>query len=150
MNIPAGFFRSLVLILLCFSSAIAQETIVRGKVTDAGSGDPIPFVNVIFKGTTTGGTTDFDGKFTIRAIKGTDSIAASYIGYITRTKAIKRGVDQVVNFQLTEEKTNLQEVVVKAGENPAWPILRGIVKNRDLNDKRRLEAYEYDVYTKTE
>ena len=150
MNIPVSFFRSLVLILLCFSSAIAQETIVRGKVTDAGSGDPIPFVNVVFKGTTTGGTTDFDGKFTIRAIKGTDSIAASYIGYITRTKAIKRGVDQVVNFQLTEEKTNLQEVIVKAGENPAWPILRGVVKNRDLNDKRRLEAYEYDVYTKTE
>ncbi len=36
----------------------AQEIIVLGKVTDAGSGDPIPFVNVIFKGLGTGATTD--------------------------------------------------------------------------------------------
>ncbi len=129
---------------------MAQETIVRGKVTDAGTGDPIPFANVVFRGTTTGGTTDFDGKFTIRAIKATDSIVASYIGYRSRTKAIKRGVDQTINFQLAEEKTNLQEVVIKAGENPAWPILRGVVDNRNNNDKRKLEAYEYDVYTKTE
>ncbi len=129
---------------------MAQETIVRGKVTDAGTGDPIPFANVVFRGTTTGGATDFDGKFAIRAIKATDSIVASYIGYRSRTKAIKRGVDQTINFQLAEEKTSLQEVVVKAGENPAWPILRGVVDNRNNNDKRKLEAYEYDVYTKTE
>ena len=39
---------------------------------------------------------------------------------------------------------------MKAGENPAWEILRGIVGNREKNDKRNLTAYEYDVYTKTE
>lgn len=150
MKIPAAFFRFLALIVVTVTPTLAQETIVRGKVTDAGTGDPIPFANVVFKGTTTGGTTDFDGKFTIRAIRATDSIIASYIGYRPRSKAVKRGIDQVINIQLTEEKTNLQEVVVKAGENPAWPILRGVVDNRDKNDKRRLDAYEYDTYTKTE
>ncbi len=150
MKILVGFFRFLAFILFATTAALGQETIVRGKVTDANSGDPLPFVNVVFKGTTTGGTTDFDGKFVIRAIKATDSVVASYIGYQPRTKKIKKGVDQVVNFQLMEERTNLQEVVVKAGENPAWEILRGVVKNRDLNDKRKLDAYEYDVYTKTE
>lgn len=149
MKILVGFFQFLTFIFFAATS-LAQETIVRGKVTDANSGDPLPFVNVIFKGTTTGGTTDFDGKFTIRAIRATDSIVASYIGYQPRSKAIRKGVDQVVNIQLDEEQTNLQEVVVKAGENPAWPILRGVVNNRDLNDKRKLDAYEYDVYTKTE
>ena len=150
MNIPTGFFRSLPFIFFAVTASFAQETIVRGKVTDAGSGDPLPFVNVVFKGTTTGGTTDFDGKFVIRALKPTDSVIATYIGYHPRAKKIKKGVDQVINFQLSEEKTNLQEVVVKAGENPAWEILRGVVRNRDLNDKRKLNAYEYDVYTKTE
>lgn len=150
MKILTGFFLFLGFIFVSAITSFSQETIVRGKVTDAGSGDPLPFVNVVFKGTTTGGTTDFDGKYTIRAIKATDSVVASYIGYRSRSKAVKRGTDQVINFQLIEEKTNLQEVVVKAGENPAWPILRRVVDNRDKNDKRKLDAYEYDVYTKTE
>jgi hypothetical protein len=139
-------------IFLFFSAGLiyAQETIVQGKVTDANSGDPIPFVNVIFKGTTTGATTDFDGKFTIKTLALVDSITASFVGYKIKAKAVKRGVKQVINFQLTEDVINLQEVIVKAGENPAWEILRQIVKNKDKNDKRNLSAYEYDTYTKIE
>ena len=136
--------------ILVSVSAAGQETVVQGKVTDAGSGDPIPFVNVVFKGTGIGGTTDFDGNFTIRSTKPTDSVVASYIGYKSKAKAIKKGVRQVANFQLAEDVTHLQEVVVKAGENPAFEILRKIVKNKDLNDKRNLTAYEYDTYTKSE
>ena len=150
MKIRVVFLIFPALFILSVSGSFAQETVVRGKVTDAGTGDPIPFVNVVFKGTSTGGTTDFDGKFTIRAVKSTDSIVASYIGYKTKLRLIKKGADQVVNFQLQEDQTNLQEIVIKAGENPAWEVLRGVVKNRDNNDKRNLLAYEYDVYTKTE
>lgn len=150
LNIPSCFFNSIAFVVLTLTSSIAQETVVRGKVTDAGSGDPIPFVNVVFKGTATGGTTDFDGKFVIRSTRAVDSVTASYIGYKSRIKAIKTGSDQTINFQLEEERTHLQEVVVNAGENPAWEILRGMVKNRELNDKRNLLSYEYDVYTKTE
>ncbi len=131
-------------------SVQAQETVVTGKVTDASSGDPIPFVNVVFKGTTVGATTDFDGRFTVRTLGKTDSLTASYIGYISKSKAVKTGIKQVINFQLTEAVTNLQEVVVKAGENPAFPIMRKVVDNKNKNDKRSLSAYEYDVYSKIE
>ncbi|MBX2916960.1 MAG: carboxypeptidase-like regulatory domain-containing protein [Cyclobacteriaceae bacterium] len=130
--------------------AQAQETIVQGKVTDAASGDPIPFANVVFKGTSVGATTDFDGNFLIKTQNPTDTLIASYIGYKSRSKAVKRGVQQTINFQLTEEVTNLQEVIVKAGENPAFEILRRVVKNKNINDKRKLIAYEYDAYTKIE
>ncbi|MBY0432555.1 MAG: DUF5686 and carboxypeptidase regulatory-like domain-containing protein, partial [Cyclobacteriaceae bacterium] len=132
-------------------TSFAQEFIVQGKVTDASSGDPIPFVNVIFKGTGTGATTDFDGNFLIKSLRPTDSVMATYIGYKPKTKAIRKGVrQQVVNFQLEEDVTNLQEVVVKAGENPAFTILRGVVDNKSKNDKRSLSAYEYESYTKME
>lgn len=139
-------------VLGLFSSAtlVAQETVVQGKVTDANSGDPIPFVNVIFKGTTVGATTDFDGNYLIKISQPIDSVTASYIGYKTRTKAIKRGTTQTLNFQLAEDVVNLQEVVIRAGENPAWAILRKVVDNKKTNDKRRLSAYEYDTYTKIE
>lgn len=128
----------------------AQETIVQGKVTDASSGDPIPFANVIFKGTSIGATTDFDGNFTIRTLNPTDSIIASYIGYKPKIKAITKGIKQNINFQLVEDVTSLQEVVIKAGENPAFEILRKVVRNKSDNDKRKLTAYEYDTYTKIE
>lgn len=128
----------------------AQETVVTGKVTDAASGDPIPFANLVFKGTTTGTTSDFDGKFTIKTSKATDTLIASYIGYKSRSKKVQVGVQQVINFQLVENVTNLQEVVVEAGENPAYEIMRRVVRNKSNNDKRKLIAYEYDTYTKIE
>ena len=144
-----NFFRILLLISFLPALSLAQEIIIKGKVTDAGTGDPIPFVNVVFKGTGTGGTTDFDGNFTIMTVKFADSIVATYIGYKARSKHIVRGA-QTVNIQLDEDVTHLQEVIVKSGENPAFEILRNVVKNKDRNDKRSLAAYEYDVYTKTE
>jgi hypothetical protein len=131
-------------------SVTSGETVVQGKVTDASSGDPIPFVNVVFKGIPVGANTDFDGNFIIKTKEPIDSVVASYIGYKSRIKAIKRGVKQTVNFQLTEEATNLEEVVVHAGENPAFAILRKVVDNKKKNDKRKLTAYEYDTYTKIE
>lgn len=129
--------------------AHAQELIVSGRVTDARTGDPVPFANVVFTGTTQGGTTDFEGYFQIRTTAAIDSISASFIGYITKTKAIPAGKKQV-DFQLEENIVNLDEVVFYAGENPAYPIMRKVAANRHLNDKRSLNAYEYESYNKIE
>jgi hypothetical protein len=143
---------SFILFSSLFQLAFGQETVITGKVTDASSGDPIPFVNVVFQGTSVGMTTDFDGNFSIRslAILQSDSVVASYIGYKSKAKKIKRGAVQVINFQLQEEVTNLQEVVIKSGENPAFPIMRKIIDNKSLNDKRKLTGYEHDTYSKME
>jgi len=143
-----GFLVALFSVLV--TSLFAQETKVTGKVTDAGSGDPVPFANIIFKGTTIGVTTDFDGNFSLSTFSPSDSIFASFVGYKPRTKPVVRGVAQVINFQLQEDVVSLQEVVIVAGENPAWPILRKVIKNKSDNDKRKLAAYEYDTYTKIE
>jgi Family of unknown function (DUF5686)/CarboxypepD_reg-like domain len=143
-------FISLLVLVAVQGSLMAQETIVQGKVTDAASGDPLPFVNVFFKGTSIGSTTDFDGNYLIKTANATDSLIASYVGYRPRSKAVARGTKQVINFQLTEEMIGLQEVIVYAGENPAFEILRNVVRNKNNNDKRKLTAYEYDTYTKIE
>ncbi len=154
VSIINKYFKSVFVTLLTLfalhSELLAQETVVHGKVTDAASGDPLPFVNVVFKGTAIGTTTDFDGNFTLRSANATDSIIASYVGYKSRSKAVKRSVSQTINFQLLEESIGLQEVIVYAGENPAFDILRKVVRNKNSNDKRKLTAYEYDTYTKIE
>jgi hypothetical protein len=136
--------------VLFFPTVLAAQDIdVEGKITDANSGEPIPFANVVFKGTTVGVTTDFDGNFRLQTSMKADSILATSIGYKPRTKAVMQG-KQVINFQLEEAVTSLKELVVVAGENPAYEILRKVVRNKNRNDKRSLSAYEYDVYTKTE
>jgi hypothetical protein len=139
-----------VLILFLAFNINAQEIVIQGKVTDANSGDPIPFSNVTIKGTTVGTNTDFDGKYKIKLLKPADSIVASYIGYKSKRKKLSKALVQTIDFQLQEEVQNLQEVVIESGENPAFEILRRVVKNKDKNDKRQLSAYEYDSYSKTE
>jgi hypothetical protein len=146
-----SFRRILFTLLLLFISIVSfSQTLVKGKVIDANSGDPIPFANIIFKGTTIGTTTDFDGNYSLRSTVPVDSIIASYLGYKTRTKNVEKAAQQVINFQLEENVTNLQEIVFDAGENPAFAIMRNVVRNKGKNDKRRLSAYQYDTYTKIE
>lgn len=151
-NIVRLTVRLKVLVWLVLSpvAVLAQETVIRGKITDAFSGDPIPFVNVVFKGTSIGTTTDFDGNYVLRTSAPTDSLQASYIGYKPRTKAVQKGVSQTINFQLEEEITRLRDIVIMAGENPAFAVLRNVVKNKEFNDKRKLNAYEFDSYSKIE
>jgi hypothetical protein len=133
----------------CFT-AQAQRTTVTGKVTDAGSGDPVPFASVYFKGSGTGTTTDFEGNFTLATDKPGDSLTAAFVGYRPRTKAIKKGVTQSINFQLEENIVTLEEIVVRPGENPAIALMRQVIKNKEANDKRKLSAFEYDTYTRIE
>ncbi len=137
------------LYLLTFS-LLAQKTVVSGRVTDANTGDPIPFANLIFTGHSTGTTTDFEGFYQVEIGLKADSILCSYIGYKQKTKPVEHGATQVINFQLSEDVVNLQEIIFIAGENPAFEILRGVVQNKKINDKKTLKAYEYETYSKVE
>ncbi len=77
----------LIIMLLCTSAgAFAQASgTLKGKVKDAETGEPLPFVNVVaLQGTVqiAGTTTDFDGNYTIKPINaGTYDILFSYVGY---------------------------------------------------------------------
>lgn len=130
--------------------AFAQETVVNGRVTDAETGDPLPFVNVLFQGTYVGTTTDFEGYFSLRTNEKADSLEVSYIGYHKRVKPVVKGLVQTINFQLSSDVVSLSEVVIVAGENPAYAIIRNAVKNKKKNDKKALEAYEFESYNKLE
>jgi hypothetical protein len=55
---------------------------IVGTVTDAKSGEPLPGVNILLKGTYYGAATDFNGKFRIEDIApGTYTVSVSLIGY---------------------------------------------------------------------
>lgn len=141
--------------LSLFSSSFvfAQKTIITGKVSDAETGEGIPFANVYFKGSTSNGTTtDFDGQYKISTDNTSDSLIASFVGYSSKARFVEKGKTQVINFQLPAQVTTLREVVVSAKnyENPAWVILRNVMKYKEQNDHRNLDAYSYESYSKIE
>jgi hypothetical protein len=144
----------LIYVLFCLflfnKQNFSQTYTISGKVFDSESKEPLPFVPILIKGTTIGATTDFDGNYSITTSKLGDSLIVSYVSYKKQTKAIKRGQTQVVNFPMVLEGVNLLEVVVKAGENPAHRIIRNVIANKEFNNKRKLEAYQYESYNKVE
>lgn len=149
--------KKIVLLLLTIAltlrfDAFAQSThTIKGKVTDATTGDAVPFANIAIKGSISGGTTDFDGNYTIRYSPPADSIIVTYVGYVSKTKAIVQNqAEQSIDIQLTPDVLQLREVKVYAGENPAYAIIRKIIANRKINNPEKLEAYECESYTKVQ
>ena len=139
---------SLIAILAGFSTQ--AQTVISGTVTDSESGETIPFVNIYIKGTTAGATSGISGNYRISTTQVGDTLIASYIGFIPQKVAIKPGQTQTIDFALQSELVDLQELVFEAGENPAYPVMRSVVRNKKLNDKRSLDNFEYDSYTKIE
>jgi hypothetical protein len=140
--------------LLCFLAGIiatSAQVTIKGKIIDASTGEGMPFVNIAFKGTTIGTTTDFDGFYKLVTVKPGDSLTVSYVGYKTVTKAIQKGVTlQTIDFQLESTETKLDEVKFIFKEDPAYPIMRKVIANKPKNEKRALEAYQYESYVKIE
>lgn len=96
-------------------SSFGQTASISGVVTDQGSGIPLIGVNVVVEGTSNGSVTDFDGNYTIvspNTLQGKNLIF-SFVGYKTVTVNVKSD-SQVVNVQMEEDATGLDEVVVTA------------------------------------
>ena len=138
-------------ILLGYSGLYAQNpTEISGIVTDDSVENPIQFVNIYFEGTSEGTVTDETGKFFLKSKNSYDAIVISFVGYIKKTVRISPGQKQNISIKLKSQLVNLDEVVVMSGENPAWPIIRKVVKNKKKYDKRTLKAYEYQSYNRIE
>jgi len=85
------------------------QTKVTGVVTEQSTGVPLLGVNVVIKGTTTGTTTDFDGKYQINASNG-QIIVFSYVGY--KTQEITYTGQATLDIALLEDASKLDEVVI--------------------------------------
>ena len=97
-------------VLVCLNIQ-AQNRTVSGKVTDE-TGQPLPQVTVLLKGTTTGTPTDADGNYRLSVPDAGGTLLFRFLGYVTQE--IEIGTQSVVNVQLQPEVTDVGEVVVTA------------------------------------
>ena len=85
-----------------------QEVEVSGTVTDAETGDPLPGVNIVVQGTTTGTTTDMDGNYSFE-VPVDATLVFSFVGYQSRSLQVEGR--QEIDVQLQPAVTELEEVV---------------------------------------
>ena len=98
-----------VALVLSVGIASAQNVQVRGTVTDASTGEPVPFASIQVKGTMQGTATDALGSYTVSA-PGNGVLVFSSIGYTTQEVAVNnRGV---INVSLEPETEFLDDVIV--------------------------------------
>ncbi|MBN3521862.1 TonB-dependent receptor [Algoriphagus lutimaris] len=123
---------SLFLLFFVFTSvsAFAQITI-SGTVTD-DIGEPLPGATVLVKGTTTGVVTDFDGKYNINAPSGDAYLVFSFIGFDSKEELI--GNRSIINVELTQSISNLEEVVVTGYGEQSKRDITGAVATVDTDD----------------
>lgn len=98
--------------------SLAQNASLRGRVVDAVSNEPLPFVNVIVSGTTVGTITDIDGNFVLTGLTpGFVRIEASFVGYrraISSEVEVSAARVNSIEIQMEEQKEQIEEVTVTA------------------------------------
>lgn len=98
-----------VLVMVSTLSAVAQN-ILRGKVVDAGTGEPLIGATVSVNGINV--ATDIDGAFMVKGVKGQADVTVQYIGYKTKTVSISPKKGMVNEIALKTDERMLDDVVV--------------------------------------
>jgi len=144
-------------VLLFFVSNAQDVTRIKGVVLDSKTKEPLPFVNITFKGANVGTTTDFDGKYNLETQWAKPTLAASFVGYKTLYKSVVIGKTQTIDFLLKNDAIEMETFVVKADKkryknkgNPAVILIKKVIEHKDDNRKESLNFYEYDKYEKVE
>jgi hypothetical protein len=147
----ARHITTLIVLFLFAAAALGQKTIVSGKITDSQTKEPILFAPVFFVGTKSGATTNENGEYRIETYYSSDSLRCSSVGYQMMTKKVKQGITQVVNFELSPIG-ELKEIVIRPdeGPNPAIALIKNVLRNKKINNREKLDAYEYEAYNKVE
>lgn len=94
------------------SSSYISNNVIRGQVTSAEDGSPLPGVNVIIKGTTTGTATNEQGNYQVESPVENPTLVYNFIGL--QSKEIKTENRKEVDVQLAQDVAQLSEVVVTA------------------------------------
>lgn len=124
------------------SIGVAQDRTVSGKVTSAEDGSPLPGVNVVVKGTTTGAVTDIDGnyKFTVPADGGI--LQFSFIGL--QTIEIEIGSRSVIDVEMESDVEQLSEVIVTGYQSQLKREVTGAVASVGGEEIEGLPLQSFD------
>ncbi len=108
----------LLFIILIPFVGLAQRASLKGRIVEAVSNEPLPFVNIIVSGTTIGTITDLDGNFVFNGLTpGFIRLEASFIGYkpaISAEIEVRAASATSIEIKMEQQSEKIEEVVVRA------------------------------------
>ena len=116
---------------------------ITGRVTDAADGQPLPGVNVVAQGTTTGTTTNANGEYEIEAPDDAEVLVFSFVGYVTREVPINGRT--TINVQLQSDVEALDEVVVVGYGTQQRAEVTGAVSSVSAQDVQDLAVESFET-----
>ena len=153
--------RSFLLLFFLLTSvwSLAGQTRASGVVIDAQTGEPLPYVSVIFVGTRIGTMTDPNGAFTIENHRNYATLSFQMLGYETQNVDIPAGVTtEGLRIVLKSDAIGLQSAVVKPKrgrearyrrrDNPAVELVRNVIAHKDRNHIHNAGRYSSKDYDK--
>jgi hypothetical protein len=135
------------LLLICLLSltSYAQYS-VRGIVVDKDTREPLAFANLLFDNNNQlAMPADIDGKFTVTSAAPLHRVYCSYVGYDAVEVKIESGKPLIIEMV---SQNNLEEVVIRPGENPAHRIIRMAILNKKINNPENISSFTYECYNK--
>ena len=148
------FFRVFLLIQLVTLPLRAQY-MVQGVVTDSLTKEPLPYTSVYLKGTTEGGMTDNNGRFSFKTYRPEATLVISAVGYNEYVRLIHPAKSSKFNIALSPATYALDEVVVKPKrerykkkDNPAVEFVRKMIEHRDDYSPDERDFWKRDRYEK--
>ena len=138
---------------ICFFNLKSQTTtIVSGKVIDAETKSPLPYVNVQFSSGSAGVNTDNYGRFLIETKAKVSEVKISFVGYATQNVKIKPLQRNEIEVRLVEIGSEISEITVRPDKykkkNPAVDLIHEVFAHKEQNRKEGLPYCQFDNYEK--
>ena len=134
-------------------TSFAQQ-MISGRVTDAQTGEGIPFASVQYKGHNIGVASDIDGNYKIARHNGW-VLTFSAVGYVAHTSVVNSNVKSNYFVKLKTDNRMLKEVKVSAKKgrysrknNPAVEMMKKVIAAKKLSDLANHDFYQYNKYQK--
>ena len=139
------------LLLFCLP-VMAQQ--ITGKITDAETGEIIPYASVVYKGHNVAVISNIDGIYHISRHQGW-KITFSAVGYQSQVVTVNEKMDNPLDIALKPDRQQLAEVTVSAKKgkysrknNPAVELMKKVIAAKKLSDLSNHDYYKYDKYEK--
>ena len=133
-----GFISPLLVLLMALSLFAQDQGTVRGRITEAETGNALPGANVQLEGTSLGAASDANGNYTISNVPvGTYVLKVTYVGYatVTRTITVAAGTNEL-SVALTQTILEAKEVIVEVNRarERETPVAFTNIKSEDIDE----------------
>jgi iron complex outermembrane receptor protein len=142
-------FKNLLLVALFFVTAtVLGQSEITGLVLDE-TNQPLPGASIVVKGTANGTSTDFDGKFTLKAVSDSGRIVVSFLGYKSKEVVFSSSKTNMGSIQL-EPDASLDEIIITATSfaiDRKTPVAVSTIRAADI--ERKLGTQEFPEVLKS-